>query len=213
MTVVLAATTILSTASVALAADTVPNKVYGVPACERGVALGNKHCTPADVPTDNNAAGAIVKSVESGIMNGYEDGTFQPARQLTNAEAVTVMLRVLGLKPEVGQGNNWTQPVITQAANLGLTSANTDPNVPMTRAGMAVLIAKALKIEPLKGDAKAPFNDISGLDEQTQGLLAALYKAGVFEGYPDGTFAPDRSLSRAEMALLIERILSKFKPQ
>jgi hypothetical protein len=83
----------------------------------------------------------------------------------------------------------------------------------MTRANMAVLIAKALKIDPLdpKTSKVKAFSDVSGLDAQTQGILLALYQAGVFAGYPDGSFNPGKALSRAEMALLIERILAKFK--
>jgi mannan endo-1,4-beta-mannosidase len=82
----------------------------------------------------------------------------------------------------------------------------------MTRAGMAILIAKALKIEPQKGNnAAKAFTDIQGLDEATQLILAALRDAGISEGYPDGSFKPDSPLTRAEMAVLIERILAHFQ--
>jgi hypothetical protein len=209
---ILATIMIFSTASVAFAED-VTTSVYGLPQCAKGTVLGAKGCIPADVPKTNFAASAIVNVVSSGLMIGDPSGNFNPDASLTKGEAATVMLRVLGLKPVPANEGNWATPIIQQAAGLGLTASNTDPDASMSRADMAVLIAKALKIEPLdpKTSKVKAFTDVSGLDAQTQGILLALYQAGVFAGYLDGTFNPGQALSRAEMALLVERLLAKFK--
>lgn len=205
-----AASLTLTVAAPALA-ESVTDHVYGVPACEKGRAVGNKHCRPQDVAQEHFAVQSIANVVASGIMKGTPEGDFLPQKTLSRGESVTVMLRVLGVQPEVGTGGqHWAAPALQKAAEAGLVeSPAEDPEKPMTRADMAVLIAKALKIEPI--DEPVPFADAQDQPLEVRRILAALYKAGVFKGYPDGTFKPGKVLTRAELAILVDRILARFK--
>lgn len=66
-----------------------------------------------------------VKYVEyasgSGIINGYEDGTFQPEKSVTYAEAVKMIVCALGYGPVVEVTNPWYQGYINIANSIGLT--------------------------------------------------------------------------------------------
>lgn len=208
--IMIAAALLLTLAAPALA-QTVTDAVYGVPPCEKGQKVGNKHCRPQDVPEQHFAVKSIATLVEAGIFKGDPEGNFMPDKQLSAGESLTVMLRVLGIPTEVGTGSqHWAAPAVQQAKEAGLVDeAAADPDRPMTRVDMAILIAKALKIEPI--DAAPPWFDTGELSDLEKGYLAALYKLGVFKGYPDGTFGASRTLTRAELAILVDRILNQFK--
>ncbi len=221
-----AASLVLSTAVPVLAAS-VTDSVYGPPppVCGAGETLVGSSCRPKDVPVDNFAVHSIANMVKSGIMKGDTQGNFMPEKKLNKGETVTVMLRVLGIQPEVGKDQqHWAAPALELAKQAGLVeepktetepgaepekAAEVEAEKPMTRADMAVIIAKALKIEPIT--EAPPWYDAQELDSGVQGYLAALYKAGVFKGYPDNTFKPGQTLTRAELAILVDRILARFK--
>jgi hypothetical protein len=110
---------LLSAARAVLAADNVPGSVYGVPRCDNGANSGSKSCLPQDVPDAHFAAKAIADVVKAGLMTTDDTGSFRYDAKLSGGEAVTVMLRLLGLKPEPAKTGNWAAPIISQAADLG----------------------------------------------------------------------------------------------
>ena len=71
-----------------------------------------------DVPTNNTFAGYIAYCQKAGIISGYADGTFKPAQNITRAEAMTLINRVLERKPEspadlLTNMNKWTDNMDT----------------------------------------------------------------------------------------------------
>lgn len=52
---------------------------------------------------------------------------------------------------------------------------------------------------------KLPFSDVSG--HWAEKYIRNLYFAGIMEGYPDGTFAPDKAVTRAELAKVVDEVL------
>lgn len=46
----------------------------------------------------------ISMAVQQGIINGYEDGSFRPARPLTRAEVTVLIIRTIGLPVELDKG-------------------------------------------------------------------------------------------------------------
>ncbi len=107
---------------------------------------------------------------EQGWVKGYQDGSFGPRRSLTHAEAITVLLRVLGYEETLDQGQ-WPAAYVAKAEELGI-GAGVDiiPQKTITRAEMAQLTYNTLFIpglEEIEGDiiAKDPIiRDVSGMD-------------------------------------------------
>lgn len=196
-------------------AQTTTGRVYGTPKPEPlPPHLEQKPVQgpPADVPANHWAAGAINQLRSLGIMVGDPDNNFRPNAQVTQAETVMVFLRLLGQNPSIGTGQqNWYDPAIKQATSLGwITSEQAkDASKSMDRLAVAVMLAKALKLQPATGTP--PWSDVSGIPQETLGYLIALYQKGLFRGYPDGTFGPSRVVSRAEIAILVSRILSGIR--
>ena len=90
------------------------------------------------------------------------------------------------------------QSDITTSDNPALFS----PDAPMTRAHAAAMIGKAIQ---LKGEQTlTQFTDVAA-SHFASGYIDESVKRGIIKGYADGTFKPDETLKRGEMALLISR--------
>ncbi|MCU6710376.1 S-layer homology domain-containing protein [Paenibacillus sp. J5C_2022] len=149
-------------------------------------------------------------------MNGYDDGLFQPDKQVTRAEMAVMLSRAL----ELGEAKNgkvftdmkhdhWAKEAIAQVSAAGLMSGYGDgsfmPMKPMTRAEMASIITRYIK-EAEESDGQH-FNDTRG-----HWAAAAILKAqaaGIIAGYDDGTFRPDQSLTRAQAVMMINRLVGR----
>lgn len=101
---------------------------------------------------------------------------------------------------------HWAEPFIVQGARVGILKGYPDgtfkPNQHVTRAQAASLIVRALG---LKADESAPFIDIKGYADNTQAEIAAAYQYNIIRGYSDGTFKPTEKVTRAQIALMLNR--------
>jgi chitodextrinase len=70
-----------------------------------------------------------------------------------------------------------------------------------------VAIAKALDLDPVTDFSANPFKDMNLISDEDFGYLLALYEAGYINGYPDGNFNPNRLLTRAQIASIIDKLL------
>lgn len=154
---------------------------------------------------------------KAGWMSGYVDGTFRPNRQLTRAEATAIAVRAF--KPEESRKaasrfadlnkGNWAYGAIVQADSAGwldwASGRKFEPDRFITRAEAVVLFARAAGLaEP--SSPKRPFADLPP-NHFAAAAAEALVQKGWLSGFPDGTFRPDRPVSRAEWAALMARLL------
>lgn len=87
----------------------------------------------------------------------------------------------------------------------GMSSTSFDPTGTVTRAQFAAMIARSLNLST--SATTTSFSDVSP-SAWYAGVVAAVAKAGIVNGYPDGTFAPDQQISRQEMAVIIVRAMN-----
>ncbi len=99
---------------------------------------------------------------------------------------------------------HWAQEQITRMAEEGIVNGMGDgtfqPDGSLTRAQFAAMLVKALGL-PL-GEGNGGFSDVSQSDWFAPYTVAA-QRAGIIRGYEDGSFQPDREISREEMAKLL----------
>lgn len=151
---------------------------------------------------------------------GYPDGKVHPEWNITRAEVAAIFFRLL--KDEVRDGNltfnndfddvpkgMWYTSSISTMAKLGIVygrdDGGFDPNTNITRAEFAAIAAR-FDSQPYSGPDK--FSDISGHWAARHINRAA--EKGWIVGYPDGTFVPDRYITRAEAVTLINRVLNRL---
>lgn len=155
-----------------------------------------------------------------GIVSGYENGYFYPNRQVTRAEAITMIGRALQLDetkqptPYVDVSkDHFASGFITSATKqtiiTGFPNNEFKPNAPIIRGDVAVMIHKAL---PLQSAATEPFSDVNEgryYDE----AIHFLKGANITNGYPDGTYRPLTNITRAEFSVMLVKALQAPKKQ
>lgn len=101
-----------------------------------------------------------------------------------------------------------TTPYIEEFQERGLTNGYPDgtfkPQNTITRAEFVALINRTFLYEPVEGDIN--YTDVKDTDWFVKDLKIAADR-GYIKGYPDGTFRPDRNISRQEVAVVLNRIL------
>lgn len=108
---------------------------------------------------------------------------------------------------------HWAAPGVRRLAARGVVSGFADgtfrPESPVTRAELAKLLAVALRQDDVARRLQAVtprFSDLSAA-HWANGFVAVHEELGVIRGYPDGTFGPERTVTRAELAVLLVRAL------
>ena len=160
------------------------------------------------------AEDVITQWENAGKISGYEDGTFRPNNSVTRAEFVIMMNNALGLT-EAGevsfsdvQPGNWFYNAVAIAVAAGYCSGYEDgtfkPSATITRAEAAVMIANASKLEQ---DATGAAGFTDSIPAWAQGSVGAVVNAGFMSGYPDGTFAANQSITRAEAVSSLNRVI------
>ena len=147
-------------------------------------------------------------------LGGYPDGTVQPNKAVTRAEAAAILYRLLD-DPESGTGScsytdvtdgQWYAGNVRALCRLGLFDDGETfrPNDAITRAELVDLLVR------LAPDvrATASFSDVPA-NYWAADAIAKATSLGWIAGYEDGTFRPDNSLTRAEACAFINRVTER----
>lgn len=165
------------------------------------------------LPAQTKQAPALLTS-HVRYMEGFPEGTFQPDKQLTRAQAAQMVYRLLAA-PDSGTGpcsyadvpaSQWYAKAVTALCRLGLFDDGSQfrPEDIITRAEFVDLLVR------LKPDVQgqAVFSDVPTWHWAARQIGAAV-QLGWINGYPDGTFKPDKGLSRAEACTIINRMTGR----
>ena len=148
-------------------------------------------------------------------VQGYPDGTVKPAGNITRAETAAILFRLMddasrktyystksGFR-DVASGS-WYNTYVATLNNAGVITDSSNgcfrPNEAITRAELAAMLAK---FSETTGAANY-FNDVSA-KYWAANAIAICAKLGWINGYPDGTFRPDKNVTRAELMAMINR--------
>jgi hypothetical protein len=152
--------------------------------------------------------------VERGIILGYPDRTFKPDNKVTRGEFASMIIRTFDIDPIEGSLfddtlDNWAESSINGAVGEGIITGYEDntfrPNAPITREEMAVMISRALNID--EEVVEEYFDDIDTASPWAQLSISRLGNRKILTGFPDGTFRPKDTLTRAEAVKVIYEIL------
>jgi len=162
----------------------------------------------------NWASEQISKWVNQGLIKGYEDGTFKPDKAVTRAEFVTMLNRVFALQNTAAtaefkdvKSTDWFYQDVAAAKAAGYLSGYEDgtfrPNNPMTRQEVAKIVSQYLKLAPVT--TEVTFTDASAIGAWAEDAVKALVANKLISGYPDGSFKPANSITRAEAVVILDR--------
>ncbi|WP_141499624.1 S-layer homology domain-containing protein [Paenibacillus luteus] len=177
--------------------------------------------TPEPLPSFPDTAGhwasaAISKLAEKEILGGFPDGSFMPNKEMSRAEFMAVMYRMLGLDsfekkssfgdvPEAAWYSKYVNGLYEAGIVTGFQDGSFKPNQEMTREEAFVILHRALKDQlPAAADATtSSFKDEAGISSWAREAITALTEAGIINGYEDGTLRPKDKITRAEIAAII----------
>ncbi len=182
--------------------------------------------------TSGSRDAAILTSLPAGsytaVVSGVGNDMFEPDRDITRAEFAAIVVRALGLKP--GMGNNpfldvgaseWYCEYIQTASEYGIISGYGNgkfgPNDKITREQAMTMAARAMKITGLEAGLAADdidalltgFEDLGQVASWAKENIAACVKTGIVSGKSDKLLAPKDEITRAEVVVIVRRLLQK----
>ena len=163
------------------------------------------------------------------VVSGVGQDTFEPGRDITRAEFAAIVVRGLGLmRPGVGQDNfddviqkNWYYDAVTIAGENGIISGygygKFGPDDQITREQAMAMIARAMQVTKLEANLTdsetnkvlAGFTDANRAADYAKPGIAACVKTGLISGRNPNTLAPKDNITRAEVAVIVQRLLQR----
>ena len=146
---------------------------------------------------------------------GYPNGSVRPNGSITRAEAAAMLARLLNIeaigsaaKPQFSDTeSSWYNKAINAVVFRGIMKGYPDgrfrPNAPITRAEFTQMIS-TIDNKPY---GVAPFADVPG--HWAERAIGSEYQAKRITGYPDGLFRPDANITRAEAAVILNKIFER----
>jgi len=175
--------------------------------------------TFSDLGESHWAYKQIMMLANEGIINGYENGTYKPEKAVTRGEFLKLIMAALYNNNEyfevIDYGyDHWAMVYAIEAARGGYLMNGTDItglDNPISRKEMVNILAKICvnnRIENSTESEIISFSDVSLLDDETKLYIDFVTSNGLIKGYTDGTFKPDKTMTRAEVATVITRFLN-----
>ena len=155
----------------------------------------------------------------NGIISGYSDGTFKPNNNMTRAELVTVINRILGnieqntkYVPDINV-KDWYYSEIRKGLESGFiegdNNGNVRPNDLITREEAICMLQRALV--PLSDSVHvAGFDDYGDVSVWARDAMNAFLSNGYINGYKDNTLKPKANITRAEVVTLISNMIDQY---
>ena len=165
-----------------------------------------------DIDTYDWAIDAIEGLYYVGIVNGMEEGVFNPAGQVTREQFCKMVVQLFGVMQYDTETNfvdvnsdAWYASYINSAIKAGYVQGQSDEyfgiGEPIMRQDMATILYRGLgsKNKAIELD----FTDNENIAPYAQDAISELCGLGVFNGYEDGSFKPRGTATRAEAAKVI----------
>ncbi len=162
---------------------------------------------------DHWAETILTEWVEQELISGFPDGTLRPDDVVTRAQFVTMIKNALGLSNQADvdftdvSSDDWFYEAVSTAVSYGIASGFPDgsfaPNETVTRSQAAVFGANAIG---LTGGFVDRYTDAEEIPEWAVPAVGAMTEQGFLSGMPDGSFAPNDYLTRAQAVSFLERL-------
>lgn len=180
-----------------------------------------------DVAADAWYNEAVYFVYNKGLMNGTSDITFEPTSNVTRAMAVTVLYRltVLGETPEEIAAspysdvelNQWYSDAVAWGTENGIIIGYDDgtfkPNANILRQDFALIMKRYAEFKSLTGtntkDAES-FGDWASVSGYAQDGVKSAVALGLVQGDHNNNFNPAANITRAEMAIILQRLVENY---
>ena len=198
----------------------ISDKTYELTVSGSRVTMDGKTYSP--VTFVNRRAAELNRRDHYAFLVGYADGTFGPECNMTRAEVTTMFARLLTEQIEADKTYSstfndvakdcWAANYIGYMQQFGIVTGYEDgsfrPDAPVTRAEFAAIASRFEKLT----QGSASFTDVPDTHWVVKYINFAATRGWV-TGYEDGTFKPEHSITRAEVAAVTCRLLERSADQ
>ena len=174
-----------------------------------------------DVPSGKWYSDSVQYCYLMGYVGGYENHTFRPDNKLTRAEMAVIMSKMLGLSEKAPNrfsdvpGGKWFTDPVLQCVKAGIMSGYSEKRFgaqdTLTREQGAVILAKAFEVNPVSG--RTSFRDDKLISSWAIGSVKGMTQYGLLSGMGSNEFAPNATMTRAQMCQIIYAADGKPSPE
>lgn len=183
------------------------------------------------------AATEVKDMAAAGYINGYEDGTYRPDNQVTRQECLSLFARVMGSNADENKSIleiahelyddvlapyslTWGQDEIVYLIYKGVLKEtdlitylkNDEKSKPMSRYEAAIIITKAMGGEKKAQEdrnAQLKYTDALLIPASSIGYVKYASDQAILKGMDDGSFSPTTPVTRAQIAVMLSRVVNK----
>lgn len=180
--------------------------------------------TPTEPTTPVEPSGPVLDNEShAAYLTGYDDGTVRPDGEITRAEVSMILYRLLtdasraAYETKANGFNDvspadWFNDAVSTLARAkvieGYPDGSFKPDAPISRAELATLLTRLSVLVEMHKDVKpVAFSDVA--EHWAAPFIKVAADNGWINGYTDGTFRPDNSVTRAEAVTMLNRMLDR----
>lgn len=162
------------------------------------------------------AQSSILRLADLNVLNGYSDTEFAPQDNISRAQLCKIICGVFGFSASDTSNpftdvpsDAWYTPYVSELYRRGIINGVDDnlfaPNDGVTRQDMCVMLYRAGISEAVSSD-EISFTDADEIADYAKEAVKLLNEKKLVNGTDDGSFAPKRFATRAEVAVLFNSV-------
>ncbi|MDQ0196427.1 S-layer homology domain-containing protein [Paenibacillus wynnii] len=163
----------------------------------------------------------INESISNGLISGYADQTFQPNKVITRAEYISIVNKAFGFSHKADQTftdvspEKWFYNDVAKAKSSGYISGFEDstfrPDQPISREQAAKIIYQLMQLDGGTAERNAvSFQDEQQMSAWSKPYMKEVVSKGYLKGYPDASFRPQKSITRAEAVVMLDKAVGQL---
>lgn len=155
-----------------------------------------------------------------GVVQGDQNGNFNPDQPITRGSMATVMVNLLGLSEKPAEnpyadltGSEWYADAVLKCTAAGVMQgdgSNCNANANITRQEATVMFARALGVEEDASPNLSKFSDGGDVAGWAAGAVSAMADRGIITGAGDGRVLPNQNIDRASTMALLDKAISTY---
>ncbi len=163
---------------------------------------------------DSWAKEAVYAWAEKKIVDGNGNGQFLPDKNITREEFVKLLVCAFDINTEKTavfsdvEDDAWYADYVRVAGGAGLvlgTDGVFGVGQNLTRQDLALMVARIMKVQ--ETDVAASYTDWEQVRPDARAAVAALSQVGILGGYPDASFRPEQTATRAEATMVLYKVM------
>lgn len=183
-------------------------------------ALGASLSDFVDFPNDWST-GAMTAAVDNGLLGGVGDGRIAPQGEVTRAQMAAIINRAFGAEKQASlssysdvAADAWYAVDMAKAVQMGTFSGTgnglLEPDRAITREEAFSVLARAFALETGDDSSLASFSDGAQVSSWAKGSVSAMVAAGYVNGSDGNRMNPQQTITRAEFAAVMSKIVAQY---